>query len=97
MKRRAYAKRSDNNQKEIVAALREIDGMRVEVIEEPVDLMVGYMHTTWLFEIKNPETSHGITKKQQEFIDTWTGGRPHVVESVLEIINIVTGSAFQNV
>ena len=93
VKRRAYAKRNDFNQKEIVAALKTIPGMTVEVIEEPVDLMVGWMHTTWLFEVKNPDTSHGLTDKQKAFIKRWTGGRVFVVESLLEIINIVTGQS----
>ncbi len=92
MKRRAYAKRNDLNQKEIVQALLAIPGMSVEVIEEPVDLMVGWMNGTWLFEVKNPDTSHGLTDKQKAFIERWTGGKVFVVESVLEIINIVTGT-----
>ena len=92
MKRRAYAKRNDLNQKEIVATLKEIPGMSVEVIEEPVDLMVGWMRGTWLFEVKNPDTSHGLTPKQKDFIARWNGGKVFVVESVLEIINIVTGA-----
>ena len=45
--------RADNNQKEIVKALRKIPNLTVEV--EHDDFLVGWEGVTYWFECKNPE------------------------------------------
>ena len=74
-------KKTDNNQKAIVAELRKIPG--VSVITDHDDILVGYKGKTYWFEIKNPES---ITKsgrpwkdkrqtqqKQKVLADTYNG------------------------
>jgi hypothetical protein len=56
-----FAKRVDNNQSEIVEALREA-GALVEVVHEPVDLRVWAFPNSerWMFvEVKNMGTAYG--------------------------------------
>lgn len=56
-----FAKRVDNNQSEIVEALREA-GALVEVVHEPVDLRVWASPNSerWMFvEVKNMGTAYG--------------------------------------
>jgi hypothetical protein len=75
-----YARRTDNNQTEIVQALREA-GAVVEVIHEPVDLLVWADSTKQkfaYFEVKNPATSYGrkgLNPKQLGDME----GRPYVM------------------
>ncbi len=47
-----YAKQVDDNQKQIVRELRQIPGVSVYVIGQPVDLLVGYRAKNYLIEIK---------------------------------------------
>lgn len=68
----------------------EAIGCSVLYIEEPVDLLVGRAGSTYLLEVKNPDTSHGLTDKQQKFIAEWRGGPVHVVETVEEACRVVT-------
>lgn len=96
VKRRAHAKRRDDNEPEIVAALEKIPGVSVYRLDDPADLLVGYRNVCFLFEVKNPETHSrragggSETDDQIEFSKTWTG-HYQVVETVLEIINTITG------
>jgi hypothetical protein len=54
-----YARRTDNNQKIIVEALRAA-GARVKVIHQPFDLQVWAPNGKTLYvEVKNPETGYG--------------------------------------
>jgi len=56
-----FAKRVDNNQSEIVEALREA-GALVEVVHEPVDLRVWAFPNSerWMYvEVKNLGTAYG--------------------------------------
>jgi hypothetical protein len=76
-----YARRTDNNQTEIVQALREA-GAVVEVIHEPVDLLVWADSTKakspMYVEVKNPATSYGrkgLNPKQLGDME----GRPYVM------------------
>jgi len=91
------ANKVDANQAEIVETLRAIPGCTVYVINDPVDLMVGWMHATWLFEIKNKDGKNVITQRQKDFIEEWTGGKAYVVHGAYEIIQIMTGHSTHEV
>jgi hypothetical protein len=67
-----HAKRVDQNQDSIVAALRAA-GAYVWIISLPVDLLVGYNNHTWLVEIKRDAKAR-LTPLQAEFFQSWCGG-----------------------
>jgi hypothetical protein len=69
---RRYRQRVDANQPAIVAALRA-EGCTVAVLNDLVDLAVGFGGLTMLAEVKdgNKPLKKG---RQQEFHDKWTGG-----------------------
>jgi hypothetical protein len=52
MSRRYQHKNTDKNEKEIVKALRQINGVTVETDKD--DIIVGYKKRSYWFEIKNP-------------------------------------------
>ena len=81
-----YAKKVDGNQQEIVDALRAI-GCDVQVIGEPVDLLVGYHARNYLLEVKRPGEKPR-TQKQKDFIRNWKG-QVRIVESAEEAIDLV--------
>lgn len=53
--------------------LRQIPGVTVYVVGQPLDLLVGYRKRTYLGDVKNPDTGHGLTADQQKFVEAWTG------------------------
>lgn len=67
-----YAKRVDQNQDQIVIALRAA-GAYVWIIGLPVDLLVGYKSHTFLVEIKRNAKSR-FTPLQRDFFENWCGG-----------------------
>jgi len=79
--RRYQVKNTDDNEKDIVSALREIPGCEVETDKD--DILVGYKKRTYWFEIKNPAEvdKHGkpykrdnkTYRKQKKLNDTWAG------------------------
>lgn len=68
------AAKVDSNQGAIVAGLRA-DGCTVEVIGQPVDLLVGYAGRTYLLEVKHPTgwRRNRHTDKQRAFLLGWRG------------------------
>ena len=63
-----YARRTDGNQSEIVAALR-LAGARVKIVHQPYDLQVWIGEKTMYIEVKNPKTQYGkrgLNAKQTE-------------------------------
>lgn len=81
---RAYARKIDANQPEIVAALRAI-GVSVWVIGEPVDLLIGYRGRSGVLEIKDgsrPPSEQKLTPQQVEFFNLDRGF--HRVVSTVE-------------
>ena len=66
------AARKDDNEKEIVQALRDA-GATVWIIELPVDLLVGYKGHTFLMECK-ASSKKRLTTLQADFFAHWTGG-----------------------
>ena len=67
-----YAARVDQNQDQIVSALRAA-GAVVWVIGLPVDLLVGYKGHTFLVEVKNGPRKR-LTALQADFFESWGGG-----------------------
>lgn len=86
MKRLAHAKRRDANEPEIVRVLRKF-GATVVLLDNPVDLLVGYRGKNFLFEVKTENGS--LNKKQKQFIEDWKGEAPNVVMSVSETIKVI--------
>ena len=80
------AARVDATQKEIVKALRDI-GCTVYIIQEPVDLMVGYRSRTLCLEVKTPG-AWKLTPQQQLFFATFRG-EAYIVENVDQALEAV--------
>ena len=84
------AARKDDNEKEIVQALRDA-GATVWIIELPVDLLVGYKNHTFLMECK-ASTKKRLTTLQADFFAHWKGGtlcRVDSPQAALEMIRAV--------
>lgn len=81
------AARTDNNQHEVVEALKKV-GAKCYYIKEPVDLLVGYRGRNFLLEVKRPGKT--CTEAQKAFIATWPGD-VQVVYSVEEAVSAVVG------
>ena len=84
MRRRRIIHRSDPNQADIVKALRAA-GAYVDVIGEPLDLLVGYRGRTWLMEVKRDEKAK-LQPSQVAFFGEWRGGPAIRVNSVAEAL-----------
>lgn len=89
-----YARRVDENQGDIVKALRAC-GATVRVISQGdgiPDLLVGYHGHTVLMEVKDGQKSPSarkLTDAEQKFFDEWMGGLLVVVNSVQEALDIL--------
>jgi len=87
------AARVDENQAEIVAALRGA-GAFVWIIGLPVDLLVGYKNHTLLMEIK-ASNKKKLTDLQKDFFEQWTGGavcRVDSVDAALQMLKVCDGN-----
>jgi len=84
------AARVDQNQKEIVAALKKV--ATVYVIGLPVDLAVGFRGKTYLLEVKSGKGKK-LTKLQEEFFATWRGhvARVETIEQAFKAIGADLG------
>jgi len=96
-----YPRKRDDNEREIVHALREL-GASVSHLDDTgvPDLLVGYRGQTLLLEVKLPTTKAGrahardrgeLTEAQAKWWDAWCGEEPAIVHSVEEAVTIVTG------
>ena len=89
-----YARRVDENQGDIVKALRAC-GATVRVVTQGdgiPDLLVGYNGYTILMEVKDGQkvpSARKLTDAEQEFFDKWTGGMLVVVNSVEEALDVL--------
>lgn len=78
MKYRAFAKRRDLNEPEIVKGLLAA-GYSVVRLDQPCDLLVGGGGMNWLLEVKNPSAARGkkqaveLTPTEEAFHATWKG------------------------
>lgn len=90
--RRAAAR--DANEPEIVAVLRAV-GAHVELLREPVDLLVGFRGATYLIEVKLPAGPRGgvkdrtLTDDQADFFNAWRGGMLAVVRSPEDALRLI--------
>lgn len=76
MRRRRVIHRSDGNQDEIVQFAR-ICGATVDVIGEPLDLLVGWRGQNLLWEVKR-DAKAKLQPSQVEFFATWRGQKARV-------------------
>lgn len=84
-----YANKVDDNQAEIVQALRRI-GCDVEIIGGPVDLLVGYRAHNFLIECKMPGRENRKDQQhQRDWMKNWRG-QVRVVNTPEEAIELVT-------
>lgn len=87
------AARVDNNQHELVQALRKI-GAKVYHIRKPLDLLVGYRGKNILVEVKRPEKkghADEFTKEEKDFIDGWSG-QVAICYTIEEAISVVVAA-----
>ena len=92
-----YAKRRDENEAEIVAALETI-GCTVWRLDNPVDLLVGRGAVNILIEVKDGAKSPSRRRRtplQRKFMESWKG-QVCVVENPLQAISIVTDLTTKN-
>jgi hypothetical protein len=88
------AARIDANQSQVIIALRAA-GASVDVLGQPVDLLVGFRSVTILMEVKNPDNSYGkagANKNQRTFMEAFRGGPVCVVdgpEAALRAIGVI--------
>lgn len=86
------AARTDNNQHELVEALKKI-GAKCYFIGKPVDLLVGFRGKNLLLEVKRPDKRgqpSAVTKEQRDFIAAWPGD-VQICYTVDEAISAVVG------
>lgn len=84
------AARQDDNQHELVEALKKI-GAKCYFIGKPVDLLVGFRKSNILLECKRPDKRgqpSAITQAQKDFIETWPG-QVAIVHTIDEAITAV--------
>ena len=86
---RRYAKKVDDNQKDIVSALRKV-GCSVIILNDTIDLLVGRHGKTYLLEVKNREGRNSPTSSQKKLFEEWCGGPLMYVRSAEEAIAAVT-------
>lgn len=78
-------------------ALRKM-GAKAVYIKEPCDLLVGFLGTNVLLEIKNPNATRGVTEamkltaNERAFHESWPG-QIAVVSSVEEAMRVVAEAA----
>lgn len=70
-RRRRQIHRTDGNQAAIVKFARAV-GATVDIIGEPVDLLVGWKGRNLLWEVK-PDKKAKLRDSQTEFFATWRG------------------------
>lgn len=92
-----YARKVDDNQGEIVEALRTL-GVYVRSLASVgsgcPDLLCGYNGRTVLLEVKDgrrPPSERRLTEAEADFFQDWRGGPIYVVGSVEEAVRAVTG------
>ena len=93
-----YAKRTDLNQKTIVAELRKIPNL--SILLDCDDILIGYKGFNYWYEIKNPDTAHNKAGKvketskqpsQKKLEKDWRGHWKIVssLEEILKDMNII--------
>lgn len=88
MKYRGYAKKSDANQTDIVAALRKI-GCEVEHLTGKAgmsDLLVNLGNRLFLLEIKNPKGKNKVNDDQKAFHKRFKTTTVRTIEEALKAV-----------
>jgi len=86
--------RVDDNQKEIVEGLRRYGAsvLITSQLKNCFDILVGYNGINHIMEIKDgkkPKSQRKLTKGEQQFCETWQGGKYNIVNNLEEAINIL--------
>ena len=84
------AAKVDATQATIIKALRRC-GVSVEIIKQPVDLLLCHRGITSLMEVKNSDGRDRLTKEQIAFIGRWPG-KVHIAHTAEEAISAVIGT-----
>lgn len=82
-----HAARTDDNQPEIVKALRKV-GVQVYYIKKPLDLLCALGKRNVLIEVKDEDGR--LTKEQVEFIASWPG-ELHICQTPEQAIRAMIG------
>lgn len=93
-----FAKRTDVNQQDVVAALRFFGATAVitsHVGNGFPDLLVGHRGATFLLEVKDGKKGAAakLTPAQEKWISNWKGEPPFLVRSAAEAVAFVMGFA----
>ena len=88
------AARIDDNQNEIVKALREFGAsvLIVSQLKNCFDILVGYEGRNYIMEIKDGSKSPSkikLTEGEKKFMESWKGGPYFIVFSPGQAINIL--------
>jgi hypothetical protein len=92
------AARRDDNEKDIIKAMRECGAFVKAVNDEGAfDLLVGYTGSsgrfyTLLLEVKDgskPPSARRLTDAEQKFHDEWPGNNLYIVKSVQEALDLL--------
>lgn len=93
-----YARKVDDNQPEVVAALRaagvKVDPRLSRIGGGMLDLLCGYRGVFSIVEVKDgrkPPSKRALTPAEKDWIDEWAGFPVYVVESAEEAVRVVTG------
>jgi hypothetical protein len=82
----------DKNQSEIVNNLRKI-GASVWIVNGILDIVVGFQHKTYIFEIKNPTANNpDLQDSQIKFIEEWKGSPVYIIETFEDALQIINGN-----
>lgn len=85
--RRRAAKR-DQNEPEIIKALRAVGATVAQVSEKGFpDLVVGYRGATHLIEVKMP--GKGLTPDQEKWIQEWRGSNVWIAETPFDALRAI--------
>ncbi len=91
MGKRGYARKRDENEPGIIAAL-ELAGATVVSLDKPLDLLVGFDSDTELMEVKNgnqPPSWQRVTDDQADFFKNWKGKRATIVSTMRQALAVL--------
>jgi hypothetical protein len=87
------AARRDDNERDIIKAMRECGAFVKAVNDEGAfDLLVWYNGHTLLLEVKDgskPPSARRLTDAEQKFHDEWPGNNLYIVNSVQEALDLL--------
>lgn len=87
------AARRDDNEKEVIAALREAGAYVKQINDEGLfDLLISYRGKTLMIEVKDgakPLSARRLTEAEQKFHDEWPGSNLYIVNGVEEALALL--------